>query len=158
KDPDRGFREAIGLLEREPERVTVANWTALRWDPRYPYLMSSFPDEALWFSTGFPRGTVYEGWTRLNYLKTLRVVRLEDKAVFRQLAPYDYWVAWCYIWKLSGEKPSPDAIEREAGPLLEYDARLLNELVDLTKGDLDHYKQAGRRLADLDPSYWPDYA
>lgn len=158
KDPAYGYREAIGVVEAEPERVTVANWTALRWNRRYPQLMSSLPDEGLWFSTGFLRGTTYDAWFRLNKMKTLRVVRLEDKAAFREIAPHDYWVVWAYVWKLCGEKPVMEVIEREAGPLLDYDARLLASMANTWQSDLALYKPVGRRLAGLDPRYWPYYA
>lgn len=158
KDPVYGYREGIGVVEAEPERVTVANWTALRSNRRYPQLMSSLPDEGLWFSTGFLRGTTYDAWFRLNKMKSLRVVRLEDKAAFREIAPYDYWVVWAYVWKLCGEKPVMEIIEREAGHLLDYDARLLTSMANTWQSNLALYKPVGRRLADLDPRYWPYYA
>ena len=158
KDPAYGYREAIGVLEAEPERVTASNWTALRSNKRYPQLMSSLPDEGLWFSTGFLRGTTYDSWFRLNKMKTLRVVRLEDKAAFREISPYDYWVVWAQIWKLFNEKPVLEVVEREAGALFDYDGRLLGSMARAWKTDLARYKPVGRRLAELNPRYWSYYA
>lgn len=158
KDPDRGFREAIGLIEQEPERVTARTWLELRQDRRYPHLMRTLPDESLWFSTGFPRGTAYEADERLHHLKTLRVVRLEDKAALRNIAPFDYWVVWAYIWKLCGEKPVLEIVEREAGTLLEYDTRLLRSMSRTWKHDLALYKPVALKLCQLDSEEWPGYA
>ena len=157
KDADRGFREAIGLVEKQPERVTARMWLKLRRDQRYPHLMSTLPDESLWFTTGFPRGTAYDAVFRLHNLKTLRVVRLEDKAALRTIAPFDYTVVWAYIWKLCDEKPVLDIVEREAGPLLEYDTRFLRSMARTWKSDLALYKPVALKLCQLDPAEWPGY-
>lgn len=157
QDPTRGFREAIGFVEREPQRVTAAMWILVRRDRRYPHLMSTMPDESLWFSTGVPRGTAYDAHVRLNRLKTLRVVRLEDKAALRAIAPFDYWVVWAYIWKLCDEKPVLNIVEREAGFLLEYDTRLLRSMSRTWKRDLALYKPVTLKLCQLDPAEWPGY-
>lgn len=157
KDPERGFREAIGLLEREPQRVTAAAWTELRQDKHYPTLLSTMPDESLWFSTGFLRGTTYDADNRLHHLKTLRVVRLEDKAAFRNLAPYDYWVVWAYIWKLGEERPVLDIVVREAPELMKYDARLLRSVLRTWPDNVPLQKTLGRHLCELDPGEWPAF-
>jgi hypothetical protein len=116
------------------------------------------PDESLWFSTGLLRGTAYDADNRLHRLKTLRVVRLEDKAAFRSIAPWDYWVVWAYIWKLGEQKPALGIVQQEASELMKYDSRLLESLLLTWPNDVELYRAVGRQQCELDSGEWSGYA
>jgi hypothetical protein len=137
------------LIEAHPELITAANWTLLmeRWgNSEVPY---GVPHSSTWFESLIPNGTAYDAKHRIFGVghSLLAQPRLLDE--LRAAAPFLREPLLELMRIRFGAKPALDRLEREVGPLAEYDRTVNVRLAAAAGDDLERYGPIGRRMCAM---------
>jgi tetratricopeptide (TPR) repeat protein len=157
-----GVASAAQALKTAPEVASAAIWLGIREAGRkLAPRQVAIPDLGLWFSPPFPRNTVYDSPGRLRELDALKLPTLDQGAVWRELAPYNAFVNWSYLWQRHmGQGPAAEMM-RDSALFVDYDgwmlARVVENALERVGADPVTYKDAAVRLCRVDPEYWSDF-
>jgi hypothetical protein len=134
------IKDAIDVALVRPELMVAINWAHLASGTRYEVLDYGMARTEDWFTTGFPRGTVYDHH-RLHWLKTARAT---EPGVLESLAaidPYNAMIVMRRTEALARRKAGAPELLRTLGPRADYDLGALRNV----SNELE--KQPEQRLA-----------
>jgi hypothetical protein len=150
-DYARAMTRSVALVTAHPEQVTVQNWLALQKPPGFAPRHAGVPSADAWF-TGFPAGTTYDSYHRMEHLARLRAADVGTAEALRALAPYDHGVVGQLIVHKYPVQRSAADIGREFGERSHYDPLVMHWMAKCC-ADTDPalFREVTERLCRLDP-------
>lgn len=124
------IKDAIDVALERPELMVALNWAHLASGTRYEVLERGMAKTDGWFTTGLPRGTVYDSFWRLQKLTTARAHQPGVLEGLAAIDPYNPDVARRRAEALVRRKAAPAEILEALGPRADYDLGALRRIVD----------------------------
>jgi hypothetical protein len=151
-DLDQACEPIVALMSHQPEVVTATEWSVFTDACSLARQAGRLPGYADWFSTGFPRGTTYDAWSRLTAPALSLRFKREDLEQARELAPFDFIILQDYAHRTS---PGADVAKHWATvlhPLSDYHVAALSRLAELSKEESPvEYRRLTEKLCELSP-------
>jgi tetratricopeptide (TPR) repeat protein len=108
--------------------MVALNWAHLASGTRYEVLEQGMADPEAWFTTGLPRGTVYDAFWRLERLKSARAHEPGVLDALALLDPYSAVIAGRRSEALARRNARGEELLRALGPRADYDLGALREV------------------------------
>jgi tetratricopeptide (TPR) repeat protein len=145
------IRDAIDVALARPELMVALNWAHLESGTRYEVLERGMARSEDWFTTGLPRGTVYDSFWRLERLKTARAHEAGVLEALAAVDPYNQDIARRRTETLARRNGRGDELLKVLGPRADYDVGALGEVSAALEKRPQEQLAIVERLCEIDP-------
>ena len=147
------IQDAIDVALARPELMVALNWTHLASGTRYEVLERGMAKTDAWFTTGLPRGTVYDAFWRLERLATAHGNDATTLDALAAVDPYNADVARRRSEILARRKAPAADLLKVLGPRADYDLGALSEVSEALEKRPQEQQGILERLCGIDAEH-----
>jgi tetratricopeptide (TPR) repeat protein len=143
------MKDAVALMVNRTELLTSANWLKVI-ELRNSRPPAGVMAQSWWFTRLALPGTAYDAANRAYTYERTNHLTIELIDEVRALAPYDDYLLQDQLRLRHGPPPSLAELQRAAGPLADYNQRILYTQAAAAKDEPSAYVPIARRICDLE--------